>query len=564
MYIVGIDVGGTNTDAALLHDGEVLAMAKIPTDHEDLFSSTKSALQEVLRHYQGTGPIQLHLSTTLSTNVIVEGKGSPTEVVTVPGPGVNLATHQFPFPIHEVDGYIDHRGRVVSPLNPRQIEQLQGVINPEVSLGVVGKFSHRNPQHEQDIGQLLSGWHSGMISYGHRLSGQANFPRRIVTTYLNASVAKQQREFTQMWEQLQGQLGVSIAEILILKADGGTMTLADSQERPIETILSGPAASIMGVQALAACPKANFVIVDIGGTTTDLAVVVEGQVLFERNGATILGYKTLVPALLTRSLGLGGDSAVCFRAEDGKLIIGPKRAGLPVCRGGARLTPTDAAVALDLATVGDRERAIVAWQKWATELGLGWVELAQGVVGAFTTQLTEAVEALYGELENVPLYTISEVLNPPQIRPEAVVGLGAPAGVFVPRLAQSLQLPYEVVPFSAGANAIGAGAAQPTIGVTLHADTELGTVTIPEMGYQDSLERPLFFTAEKARELAIKKTQEHALAHGYDAASQVYVVEEEGFNMVRGFHTVGKIFSVRTQLRPRVRKIRGGQGYEQS
>ncbi len=61
MYIVGIDVGGTNTDAALLHDGEVLAMAKIPTDHEDLFSSTKSALQEVLRHYQGTGPIQLHL-----------------------------------------------------------------------------------------------------------------------------------------------------------------------------------------------------------------------------------------------------------------------------------------------------------------------------------------------------------------------------------------------------------------------------------------------------------------------------------------------------------------------
>lgn len=563
MYIVGIDVGGTNTDATLLRDSEVVAMAKVPTDHGDLFASTKSALQEVLKHYQGTEPLQLQLSTTLSTNIIVEGKGSPTEVVTVPGPGVNLATQSFPFPVHEVDGYTDHRGREVSSLNSKQIEALQSVIKPEVALGVVGKFSHRNPAQEQQLGQMLSAWHRGPISYGHRLSGQANFLRRIVTTYLNASVAPQQHEFALMWKRLQKQLGVTIGEILVLKADGGTMTLADSQDRPIETILSGPAASIMGVRALAECQEENFVIVDIGGTTTDLAVVVEGQVLFERSGATILGYKTLVPALLTRSIGLGGDSALHFCTEEQKVIIGPQRAGLPVCRGGARLTPTDAAVALGLATIGDKTRALAQWQRWAKELGLAWQELAKLVLEAFTRQLTEAVENLYGELENVPLYTISEVLNPPQIRPQAVVGLGAPAGVFVPRLAENLHLPYEIVPFSAGANAIGAGAAQPTIGVTLHADTELGTVTIPEMGYQGTLERPLFFTQEKARDLATTKTQEHAQAQGYDATARVYVVEEEHFNMVRGFRTVGQTFTVRTQLRPQVRKIGGGQSNEQ-
>lgn len=562
MYIVGIDVGGTNTDAALLKGSEVVAMAKVPTNHDDLFLSTKKALQEVLEYYQEQEPIHLHLSTTLSTNIIVEGKGVPTEVVAVPGPGANLASHAFPFPVHEVDGYIDHRGREVSPLDVEQVATLRECIDPSVALGVAGKFSQRNPSQEQKLGQILAEGRGGTISYGHRLSGQANFPRRIVTTYLNASVAQHQEEFTIMWEELQSKLGIPLAEILILKADGGTMTLSDSRERPVETILSGPAASIMGVQALTTCEQPNFVIVDIGGTTTDLAVVVEGQVLFERQGATILGYKTLVPALLTRSIGLGGDSELHFQEGAERVKVGPRRAGLPVCRGGNKLTPTDAVVALGFTSFGDRQRAIGAWEKWASELGLAWEKLAKLVVEAFTRQLSDAIEALYGELENVPLYTISEVINPPQIRPEAVVGLGAPAEVFVPLLAEHLKLPHEIVPFSAGANAIGAGAAQPTIGLTLHGDTELGTVTIPEMGCQKLLSRPLFFTAEKARELATKKTQEHARAHGYDPSGEVYVVEEEQFNLVRGFHTVGQVFTVRTQLRPKVRKIRGGIGHD--
>lgn len=561
MYIVGVDVGGTNTDAALVHRDQVLRMAKVPTNHGDLFSSTKEALQAVLKHYHGHEPIHLHLSTTLSTNIIVEGKGASAAVVAICGPGANLEDQKFPFPLYEVSGCIDHRGREVASLEDAEIESLKKVLDPNLALAVVGKFSQRNPSQEQKLGELLSDEFSS-ISFGHLLSGRANFPRRITTAYLNASVTQYQDDFVYMVETLQEDLEVSLAEVLILKADGGTMTLQSSKERPVETILSGPAASIMGVQALTKCTKPNFLIVDIGGTTTDLAVVVENQALFEREGATIAGYKTLVPALLTRSIGLGGDSELHFSSDGADLTIGPQRAGAAVSLGGKKLTPTDAVVALNLSTLGDQTLAIAAFEKLGLKFGRPWEQLARQVLQVFTEQLAQGVENLYGELENSPLYTISEVLHPPQIRPEAVVGLGAPAQVFIPPLAKHLGLTHEIVPFSAGANAVGAAASQPTIGLTLHADTELGTVTIPELAYQDYLSRSLFFTLEKALDLAIEKTKVHASGLGYDHADEVYVVEQEQFNVVRGFHTAGQVFTVRTQLRPQVRKIKGGQDHD--
>ena len=157
----------------------------------------------------------------------------------------------------------------------------------------------------------------------------------------------------------------------------------------------------------------------------------------------------------------------------------------------------------------------------------------------------------------MPLYTVREVLHPPELKPGAVVGLGAPAPVFVPALGEALGLPWEVVPFSSGANAIGAASARATVGITLQADTELGIVTIPEMGYQGEIHRPLFFDLAKARQLAEEKTREYARSLGYDGSSEIYVVEEESFQMVRGFRTVGQTHMVRAQLRPEARRIKG-------
>lgn len=564
-FQIGIDVGGTNTDAVLLKGSQVVAIAKVPTLHSDLFSSTKAALDQIMKHLsgafpQGEAPIRLNLSTTLSTNAIVEGKGALTKVVAIPGPGVNLTTLGLPFPIIELSGYMDHRGREVSALVAEELELLQGTLGRDCeAVAIGGKFSQRNPQQESAVGKHMESWFPGLISYGHRLSGRANFPRRLVTAYLNSTVGQTHLDFLTMWEKLLAELELHVGEIGILKADGGTMTLEDSKERPIETILSGPAASIMGVRALSETPADQYVIVDIGGTTTDLAVVVQGEVLFERDGATISSYKTLVPAVLTRSLGLGGDSTLSYRDGEG-LQIGPRRAGLPVACGGDALTPTDAAVALGLVELGSKELAQEGFQRWGNELGRDWKELAKDVIDGFVGQIVKGIFVLYDELDSEPLYTVAEVLNPPQLSPMLVVGLGAPAHVFIPKVAEKLALPHEVLPYSAGANAIGAAAAQPTLGITLQADTELATVTIPEMGYQDEIKRPLFFDLTKARELAAYKLKEYALSKGYPEEVDVFIVEEESFQMVRDFRTVGQIHSVRAQIVPQVQRVKGGEG----
>ncbi|HHW72688.1 MAG TPA: hydantoinase/oxoprolinase family protein [Firmicutes bacterium] len=558
MYAIGIDVGGTHTDAALLKESQVAALAKVPTDHGDLFASTRQALEEIWRHYPGDGPVRLQLSTTLSTNAVVEGRGVPTRVVAVPGPGVNLKSLGLPFTVHELQGYIDHRGREAAPLDPAELKGLRALLGTGEgeAVAVVGKFSQRNPSHEQQIAAELTQWYRGTITLGHRLSGRANFPRRMMTAFLNASVAQQQLEFAAMWRRVLEDLDIPEEDVLVLKADGGTMNLADSSERPIETILSGPAASTMGAQALTEREEGSYVIVDIGGTTTDLAVVVDGEVLYERDGAVISGYRTLVPAVLTRSVGLGGDSELHFSA-DGKITIGPRRAGAPLCLGGKELTPTDAVTALELADVGSRGKAVQALAERAGEFGLTWRELAERILEAFIDQLCAAVRSLYSELENMPLYTVRDVLNPPDLSPQAVVGLGAPAPVFIPRLAQALGLRYEVLPFSAGANAIGAAAAAVTLSLTLHADTELARLTIPELGCREPIERPLFFDLDKARSLAADRLKELGRARGCGEGAEIYVVEEESFQMVRGFHTVGQRHMVRTQLRPQVRRVRG-------
>ena len=260
--------------------------------------------------------------------------------------------------------------------------------------------------------------------------------------------------------------------------------------------------------------------------------------------------------MLTRSLGLGGDSELHF-AEDGQITVGPRRAGTPVCLGGAQLTPTDAVSALELAQVGSRVKAVEALQDCAVRYGLTWADLAKRIIQAFVAQLCQAVESLYRELESMPLYTVREVLNPPELRPQAVVGLGAPAPVFIPKLAEALNLPHEVLPFSAGANAIGAAAAAATLSITVHADTELARMTIPELGLQEEVERPLFFDLAKARRAAEERLRELAKTQGFGEDAEIYVVEEESFQMVRGFRTVGQRHMVRTQLRPKVRRVRG-------
>jgi len=555
--VIGIDVGGTNTDAALISDeGIVLAMVKTPTDHDDILCSVRTALEEIIASHKGPFPMELHLSTTLPTNAIVEGEGDPAAVVAIPGPGMNLLDYDFGFPVYSVKGYVDHRGRVASDIDPDEVLSAarQAWNDGARALAIVGKFSQRNNSLELAAKQVVeqAGLKFSQITLGHQLSGRHGFPRRIMTAYLNARVAGIQQEFAAVIERLMSENPI-IAGVRILKADGGTMGLAESCVRPIETILSGPAASLTASLALSRRTEANTVVVDIGGTTTDIAVIAGGEPVCQRGGAVIGGFNTLVRALYTVSIGLGGDSEV--RIHDSGVVLGPRRVGKAAALGGAEATPTDAAVALGLAELGQRDKAIAALKKKAAGAFASWESLAQAIIEAFVLRLCTAVDEVYRTLENVPVYTVSEILAPPDIRPRAVIGLGAPAGVFIPLAAEQLGLPWEILPYHASANGIGAAAARPTVSLSVHVDTEQEQMIIPELGLRKQIKQALF-DQKQARRAAVEHTLAYAQGLGLEECSEIQIVEEEAFNVVRGFHTVGRIFNIRAQMRPGARRVR--------
>lgn len=558
--IIGIDVGGTNTNAAYIENGKLLATAKHPTNQQDILLGTKAVLEQIMQAIpdQSQKQLELHLSTTLITNTIVQGQGEPVAVVVMSGPGVNLDDWGFPFPIYAVPGAIDHRGRETAPLNLEKLRQTLESIRQQgiTTVAIVGKFSVRNPQHELAIARLINAEFPEFttVTLGHNLSGRLNFPRRIITALFNASIAKLQADFVEMVQQLSRNYGIS-EPVFLMKADGGTMLLKQSLLRPMETLLSGPAASIMGALALGSIDNAPTVTLDIGGTTTEIAVLVDGRAVEERDGAVIGGYSTLVAALFSRSMGLGGDSRVYWDGE--KLQIGPERMGPPLALGGSEPTPTDAVIALGQLSYGDYHQACAGLEQFGKMQGLTTPEIAQRIIDLFCEKAVAGVQGVFEELRQMSMFTVSDVLNSEKLQPEKLLGMGGPAGIFIPKIAAKLDLPYQVLPYAEAANAVGAAASHPTVGINLRADTALGKLVIPELDEIVELKHPMLFELKSARQLACEKVAAYADQIGIGAQpAEVEIIDEEVFNVVRNFHTVGRIFSLKAQLRPGIDRIK--------
>ncbi len=556
-YVVGIDVGGTNTYGVLLNEGTVLTTAKAATDPDDLHRGTTQVLAAILKSLPQAAAeeIELHLSTTLTTNAIVEGKGLPTAAVVIPGPGLRCEDWGLNFNLFPVKGYIDHRGREQAPLDYGQLRTVLSRIKQSGyrAVAVIGKFSPRNLQHELEIEKLIAAEFPELlpVTLGHRLSGRLNFPRRITTAVLNASIAPLQAEFIRMVQEVKDRYGLS--RVYLLKADGGGVDLEASRQRPIETILSGPAASMMGALALSERIE-NAVVVDIGGTTTEISLFYRGEPLAERDGAVIAGYATLVPALFSRSLGLGGDSVVDFDGRE--ITIGPQREGNPVALGGPRLTPTDAVVALGAAAIGEKERAWRALEKMGAPFGLEPRELARRIVTVFAEKVAAAIDEIYSDLNRRPIYTVSQVLAAEHLKPDLIIGMGGPAGFFLPHIARQMKLSYRLLPYHEAANAIGAAASRPTVSVTLRADTALGRLVLPELDYVAKISRPFSFNLAAARREAVAGTIRYAQRMGTPVTpGEIEITEEEVFNMVRGFYTVGKQYTLTAQVKPKVQRV---------
>jgi N-methylhydantoinase A/oxoprolinase/acetone carboxylase beta subunit len=347
---LGIDTGGTYTDAALMDQstGAVLAGAKALTTYRDLSIGIREAVSAVFDG-QTVSPADVGLvglSTTLATNAIVEGRGSPVcllligydpELIRQYGFGRDLATQDVVY----LRGGHDGLGNEVEPLDEAAAREAILARRDQVeAFAVSGYFGVRNPVHELRtralVEELTASWSEGPlpVTCGHELTTRLNSVRRATTVALNARLIPLLRELIATVRHALDTSSI-VAPLMIVKGDGSLVRAEWAMQRPIETILSGPAASVLGGWRLASRhnPLLNsgrrVWVVDVGGTTTDIAVLQNGSPRLNPEGAQVGQWRTMVEAIDAYTVGLGGDSLVSLD-DGGRLSIGPRRVA-PLC-----------------------------------------------------------------------------------------------------------------------------------------------------------------------------------------------------------------------------------------
>ena len=541
--IIGLDIGGTHTDAVLLKDFHLENQAKVLTDKENLFASIMEALNLVMKNISPGDITRVVLSTTLSTNAVVENKLDRAAIIVSGGPGINPELFRTGKDYYLVEGALDHRGRVILDLDIEKAATfLKSIRNDRIkSVGIISKFSIRNPVHEQAIAEKANR-DFPFISLGHSFSGLLNFPRRIATTFLNASVFSLNKNFITSVREAFYNKKIK-APIYMLKADGGTIEIDNHILLPVQTIRSGPAASIMGLMSLV--EEKNYIGLDIGGTTTDISIFHNGAPLFEPKGITIGKYKTLIRGLMTKSIGIGGDSEIIV--EDGNITVGPVRRGPSMAFGGNHPALTDALVVMGFIKEGNRKRAFEGISKIAELLDLETEETAFLIVDKSVETIYKAVSSLLYELNKKPVYTIQELLRGQKISPTMVVVVGGPAKAISSILQTKFQRPVLLPSNWEVANAIGAALARSTCELTLIADTGTGLLNIIEENIQKDICHG--FTMEELKQIAGIVITEKLKHWGYGTEDFEFVEEQE-FNMVRDFQTTGKNMRLKVQVKP--------------
>ncbi|MFO1067371.1 MAG: hydantoinase/oxoprolinase family protein [Geminicoccaceae bacterium] len=323
---LGIDTGGTFTDAVLLDAADrVVASAKALTTRDDLARGIGEAVRKVRTAVPG--PVGLvSLSTTLATNAIVEGRGGRAALVLVGldeaalrRGGLDRALADTPVVLaaggHRADGTEQ------APLDRAAVEAAVALLAGEVeAFAVCSQFAVRNPAHERAVAAIATA--AGRpATCSHELTARLDAPRRALTTLLNARLLP---EIAALLDAVAALLQAEAidAPVMVVTGDGSLLAAGAARQRPVETILSGPAASVVGAAFLAGLDEA--LVADVGGTTTDIAVLRGGRPRLSASGAVVGGLATMVEAIEVHTSGLGGDSEV-RRDPGGGLRLGPRR-----------------------------------------------------------------------------------------------------------------------------------------------------------------------------------------------------------------------------------------------
>jgi N-methylhydantoinase A/oxoprolinase/acetone carboxylase beta subunit len=333
-YFLGVDTGGTYTDAVILDEAEnrILGKAKALTSRHDLAVGIGQAVDAALAAAGvPAGEVALvSLSTTLATNALVEGQGARVALVFIGfdagdiGRG-GLAEVLKGDPVLQLAGGHTHAGTEAAPLDLAALETgVRGVDEDVSGFAVAASFATRNPAHEIAARDLIRRVTGHPVTCSHELSANLNGPKRALTAVLNARLIGMIDRLVAACQRHLTAVGID-APLMVVRGDGALISAAMVRERPIETILSGPAASIVGARWLTGASDA--LVSDIGGTTTDVALLRDGLPEIDPEGARVGGFRTMVEAVAMRTTGLGGDSEVHLVTEGlkGGLRLGPRR-----------------------------------------------------------------------------------------------------------------------------------------------------------------------------------------------------------------------------------------------
>lgn len=308
---LGLDTGGTYTDAVIIDfsTGEVLSKAKALTTRDDLSvgigESVDKLDQKLLRDIR-----LISMSSTLATNSIVEGKGCSVGLIVI-GRDFDRS-----IPVDEyvrISGGHTLSGKEAAPLDEEAARAFMNTVNGRIEgLAVTSYLSVRNPEHENRIKAIAKEILDVPVICGHELSSSLGFNERTVTSIMNARLIPIIEDLIDSVKRVMGKRGAGVP-LMVVKGDGSLMGENVAMERPIETILSGPAASLIGAKTLTG--RMDAIVMDMGGTTTDIGILRNGNPRLEEQGAMIGGRRTHVLAAEIATSGLGGDSRIVVNGD---------------------------------------------------------------------------------------------------------------------------------------------------------------------------------------------------------------------------------------------------------
>ena len=582
--LLGLDVGGTFTDAVIIEGHRVVSSAKRRTTKDNLMQGIGEALDAVLHSCDTSNIEQVTLSTTVVTNTIVEEKEQVVDLYVVTGPGRNV-DDIFPVSPIYLQGYTDHRGIVVERTSTGVVRDIARMVQERSGTdlaAVSAKFGVRNPQEELSITEALKERYN-TISNGSLLSGSLNFPRRTISAYFNSAVTPVFSVFKKNVEDALSARNIK-APLHILKADGGSLPMEHMVSRPVETAFTGPAATVLGLSALGAIGNAHTVALDIGGTTTDISLWKQGKPLMTKNGVSIREYPSAVRSFAVTSVGIGGESVV--RIVDGEITVGPERVGPSAALGGNEPTLGDALIVLGHASYGSAELATQSLQQLAHVLqangkhgecedtfgnyrentfrnysentfenynsekecthNMSALDVAQRIVEKALETIQHGIDEVVQAENKRPVYVVADIVNPDVFAAAQIVVVGGTAPSLGPSIGEFLNLPVTIPENAAVANAIGAALALSTIEITVHVDTKRRLLVIPELGIKQqtcTLKR-----VEQVVERAKEALSEEALRLGLGKDQDIEVISIEDFPVVEGWQSMERLITVKVQL----------------